>query len=252
MSVPVSIRSNNPGAMWGGARAAKWGATADIRLHDGQGNHIAVFPTKVQGAAAQFDLWRTSYSGMTLRAGIARWSGGNSSPAYVAFLTRRTGIRADDVITRELLAGPRGLALMQAQAHWEAGRPYPMTEAEWRRAQAMVFGRHEPQPEPPKPEPTRPERPPEPRPRRPQNEGPPPKKGLWHRFRAWLFHTRLGRLAGTAAGGGALGSLTTWQVVAVVFAALLVCFFVMVWLFGKDRVKSAVERAATKLGGLAS
>jgi hypothetical protein len=28
---------------------------------------------------------------------------------------------------------------MKAQAQWEAGKPYPMTDAEWRQAQAMVF-----------------------------------------------------------------------------------------------------------------
>src|SRR3954469_15104249 len=73
MREPVSIRTNNPGAMWGGKRANKWGATADLILHDGQSNHIAVFPTRVQGAAAQFDLWRGGYTGMTLAAAIHKW-----------------------------------------------------------------------------------------------------------------------------------------------------------------------------------
>jgi len=139
MTEPISIRTNNPGAMWGGKRAEKWGATADILTGDKQGNHIAVFPTKVQGAAAQFDLWRGGYAGMTLGAAIRKWSGGNSSPSYSAFLTNKTGIEMLDVVTHELLAGPKGLSLMKAQAQWEAGKPYPMTDAEWEEAQRMVF-----------------------------------------------------------------------------------------------------------------
>lgn len=139
MSEPVSIRTNNPGAMWGGKRANKWGATADLILHDGQSNHIAVFPTRVQGAAAQFDLWRGGYTGMTLAAAIHKWSGHNSSPAYTAFLKKHTGLDPLDVITPQLLASPKGLALIKAQAQWEAGKPYPMSEAEWKTAQAMVF-----------------------------------------------------------------------------------------------------------------
>jgi hypothetical protein len=139
MAEPISIRTNNPGAMWGGARANKWGATADLLTGDREGNHIAVFPTKVQGAAAQFDLWRSLYTGMSLGAAITKWSGGNSSPQYVTFLTEQTGILIAEVITTKLLSGPKGLALMKAQAHWEAGKPYPMTDAEWQAAQSLVF-----------------------------------------------------------------------------------------------------------------
>jgi hypothetical protein len=134
----VSIRTNNPGAMWGGKRAEKWGATDDLILKDGQNNHIAVFPTKVQGAAAQFDLWRANYTGLTLLAAIKKWSGGNSSPNYVAFL-KKHGVNFNDLITVDFLASPAGLSLMKAQAQWEAGTPYPMTDAEWQTAQAMVF-----------------------------------------------------------------------------------------------------------------
>jgi hypothetical protein len=161
MAEPISIRTKNPGAMWGGARANKWGATADLLTGDSEGNHIAVFPTKVQGAAAQFDLWRNVYTGMSLGAAITKWSGGNSSPQYVTFLTEQTGILIAEVITTKLLSGPKGLALMKAQAHWEAGKPYPMTDAEWQAAQSLVFHGAviPPPPDIPAPEPQ-----PEPRP----------------------------------------------------------------------------------------
>lgn len=146
MSDPASIRYNNPGAMWGGnALVRKWGATANVGLKDGtgQGNTIAVFPTKIAGACAQFDLWRSSkhYRGKRLADAIRVWSGGNSVNAYVAFLTARVpGLTANTIINDAYLKSPKGIALMKAQAWHEAGRPYPMTDAEWAQAQAKVFG----------------------------------------------------------------------------------------------------------------
>jgi hypothetical protein len=136
---PASIRYKNPGAMWGGKHANTWGAVSDVVLKDGQANHIAVFPDFVHGAAAQFALWKVSYCNMSLAAAIRKWSGHNSSAAYMAFLGKHVGITAQTWITPALLASPKGLALMQAQAQWEAGKPYPMTDAEWRQAQALVF-----------------------------------------------------------------------------------------------------------------
>jgi hypothetical protein len=144
---PASIRYNNPGAMWGGnAISRKWGEQGNIALNDGlhQNNHIAVFPDKVHGAAAQFDLWRTSknYHNQQLAHAIRTWSGGNSWPEYVAFLGKHApGLTATIIVDDKLLSGPLGIALMKAQAQMEAGKPYPMTDAEWEQAQALVFPR---------------------------------------------------------------------------------------------------------------
>ncbi len=146
MTDPASIRYNNPGAMWGGnALVRKWGATANIGLKDGtgQGNTIAMFPSKVAGACAQFDLWRSSknYRNKRLADALRIWSGGNSVNAYIAFLTARVpGLTASTVINEAYLRSPNGIALMKAQAWHEAGRQYPMTDAEWAQAQAKVFG----------------------------------------------------------------------------------------------------------------
>jgi hypothetical protein len=152
---PASIRSNNPGAMWGKGNpiASKWGSTSTEDLADGlgQGNNIAHFPTKVQGAAAQFDLWKQHYTGMTLQAAIKRWSGGNWSQPYADFLTKKTGLTMATVITPAILASEQGLALMEAQAQWEAGTVYPMTGAEWQQAQGMVFTAGTPAPVPANP-----------------------------------------------------------------------------------------------------
>lgn len=194
MTEPVSIRTKNPGAMWGGSRARKWGATDDLILNDGQANHIAVFPTRVDGAAAQFDLWRAGYVSMTLGAAIRKWSGGNSSSAYLAFLEKHSGVSATEPITSGLLAGPRGLALMKAQAQWEAGKPYPMSDAEWKQAQAMVFA---PVPAPPDVEPT------------------PAKSKVTPHTKAAVVVT-----AGTAA---ATQTTSYWQIAVIVAVVAVVC-----------------------------
>ena len=132
--------------MWGGsALAKKWGATKTVGLNDGlgQGNNIAVFPSKVRGAAAQFDLWHTSpkYHNKPLRQAIATWSGGNYVRSYLDFLTKRTpGLTDDTPITDTFLSSPTGIAFVKAQAWHEAGKPYPMADDEWKAAQSLVYG----------------------------------------------------------------------------------------------------------------
>lgn len=156
MTEPVSIRTKNPGAMWPGAIATQFGSVSHENLKDG--NQAAIFPTFEQGAAAQFALWAGSgYVGKTLAAAIKKWSGGNSSPEYAAFLKRHVpSLDMDTVITRSLLASDQGRAFMKAQAQWEAGKPYPMTDAQWQKAQALAFGMPKPLPPPPDIEPVHP------------------------------------------------------------------------------------------------
>lgn len=140
--IPASIRYKNPGAMWGNALAIRWGAGKKaVGLNDGlnQGNNIAVFPDFVSGACAQFDLWRTKYCNMSLKAAILKWSGGNWSQPYADFLTKHTGLAMDTLVSPIMLSGPTGWQLMKYQAQWEAGQPYPMSDADWQLAQRKVF-----------------------------------------------------------------------------------------------------------------
>lgn len=139
----ASVRFKNPGAMWGdNAISKKWGQVANHKLNDGlrQGNKCAEFPDFEHGAAAQFDLWRTKYTPMTLGAAIHKWSGANSSPAYTKYLAEHVGLGLNSMIDVTTLKLPVGWKLMKAQASWEAGKPYPMTDAQWQKAQAMCFG----------------------------------------------------------------------------------------------------------------
>lgn len=139
MGETAAVRYNNPGAQWDGPIAKKWGSKQHVVLADGQANHIAIFPTKVQGACAEFDLWRSRYTGLSLIAAINKWCGGNSPAAYINFLEKNSGVNRNMMVTAQLLASEMGLRLMKAQAQWEAGKPYPMTDAEWRQAQNAVF-----------------------------------------------------------------------------------------------------------------
>jgi hypothetical protein len=135
---PASIRNNNPGAQWPGTVATIYGATGSENIAGG--NKIATFPTPVHGAAAMFALADTRYAGMPLRDAIAKWSGGNNVPEYVDSVTKATGLSPDTVVTGQLLRGPTGIALAKAMSRVEAGREFPMSDAQWQQAQAAAFG----------------------------------------------------------------------------------------------------------------
>lgn len=139
--IPASIRSNNPGAMWGGPSAVKFGALKAEKLNDGlnQNNEIACFTDKVHGAAALFDLMARVYAGKTIKAAITKWSGGNWVPSYLDVIEKDTGLKGSDVLSLNLLKSDKGIAFAKAMARHEAGCPYPMTDAEWKEAHDMVF-----------------------------------------------------------------------------------------------------------------
>lgn len=137
---PVAIRTKNPGAMWPGSVSARFGSTSHENLADG--NKAAIFPTFEQGIAAQFYLWKTKYAGLTLDQAIYKWSGHNSSKSYTNYLIRRVpGLTGKTVITEKFLSGPLGIEFMKAQARWESGTTYPVTDEQWLKGQDMAFGR---------------------------------------------------------------------------------------------------------------
>ena len=136
-SVPASIRTNNPGAMWPGPSSAKFGSTEAIDLAGG--NKAAVFKSPEDGAAAQFDLLNRRYAGKTLTDAINEWSGGNNVETYVGAVSAATGIKPDEPITPELLRSPRGIQLVKAMAQHEAGRSGAIDDETWARAQGRAF-----------------------------------------------------------------------------------------------------------------
>lgn len=134
----ASVRNNNPGAQWPGPVAASFGSTGSQNVSGN--NKIATFDDPIKGAAAQFGLLAKNYAGMPLASAIAKWSGGNSAPAYAAAVSRAAGIPQDTPITPQLLASPKGVALVKAMANWEAGGQFPMTDQQWVRAQKLALG----------------------------------------------------------------------------------------------------------------
>ena len=143
---PASIRSKNPGAMWGNNKyARKWGATKTEVLHDGkgQGNTIAYFPTYVAGICAQLDLWRSSpnYRNKRFADAIAIWSGHNSVESYIKFVCAKVpGMTRNTVMNDDFWLGPMGIPFLKAQAWHEAGKQYPAPEEDWIEARKRVFG----------------------------------------------------------------------------------------------------------------
>src|SRR5215469_16900961 len=73
--VPASFRYNNPGAEFPCNEAARFGQTGYGSLLGGRFK-IALFPSPVNGAAANFDLLYRRYTGMTIGAAGNKWTGG--------------------------------------------------------------------------------------------------------------------------------------------------------------------------------
>lgn len=136
---PAAIRHNNPGAMWPGPSSKKFGATGFQVI--GGGNKIATFPDATSGAAAQFDLLNRSYAGMPLNAAIRKWSGGNSSPQYVAKIAQSLGVAPNTVLTPQMLQDPAvAVPLAKTMAQWESGKPFPLDDQKWNEAHKMALG----------------------------------------------------------------------------------------------------------------
>lgn len=136
--IPAAIRYNNPGAMYPGKSASRFGSKSYGVI--GGGHKIARFPTPVDGAAAQFDLLNRVYAGMPLGQLIKKWSGGNSSGKYANFVAGRLGIDPSTPITSQMIADPNfAVRLAQAKSQWETGGKFPLDQEGWRKAHAMVF-----------------------------------------------------------------------------------------------------------------
>lgn len=143
--LPASIRNKNPGAMGLGSptsSARRFGATSAEKLNDGlgQNNEAATFPSHVKGAAALFDLLTRHYTGRPLDVLLDKYANGNEIPSYLADMKRLAGVGPDFVLTRDYMANPAtAIPFAKAIAWHEAGRQYPMTDAQWREAHALAF-----------------------------------------------------------------------------------------------------------------
>lgn len=142
---PASVRFNNPGAQYPGEIARKFGSTQTETI--GGGHKIAVFPDAVSGAAAQFALLDSKYTGKTMRQAIAMWSGGNSVDTYLQVIERETGIKPGQVLTKEMIANPEiAIPIARAMAVQEAGKEYPLSPEQWSKAHSWAMLGQKPEP----------------------------------------------------------------------------------------------------------
>lgn len=148
--IPASIRNNNPGAIYPGSSAKKFGSTSFEVLKSKDGTHkIATFPTSIHGAAALFDLLHNGrapvtktlrYRDQKLRDAIKTWCGDYHLPTYIKVVTAHCDVAVDDVLTTDLLRDPqRAIPLAKAMALQEAGRKYPLEDSEWLEAHELAF-----------------------------------------------------------------------------------------------------------------
>lgn len=142
--LPASIRNKNPGAMYPGAAATKFGSRSYQTLVSKDGTHrIATFPTDEQGAAAQFWLLsQPSYCNgkRSIEECIKKWCGGFYVSTYLKVLEKQAGVTRKSILTQEMLRNPDiAIPLARAMALQEAGRDYPLDADGWMRAHAMAF-----------------------------------------------------------------------------------------------------------------
>ena len=133
-SIPASIRTNNPGAMWYAGWQNKYGVLGKQNLNDGlgQGNNIGMFPTPEAGAAAQFELLqRYGAKDWDVRKAITTWSGGNSSDQYVNSVTNKMGLSPDTKLSAVMGDQASATSLAKYMAVQEAGKTYPMSNDQW-------------------------------------------------------------------------------------------------------------------------
>ncbi len=129
----ASIRYNNPGAQYPGPSARKFKSTGHQII--GGGHKIAVFGSKVDGAAALFDLLDRVYSDRLLAAIIRKWSGGHDVRGYLRLIKAKAGLNSVAMIDKEFLGdAAKAIGLARAMAWHEAGGEYPMTDEEWMEA----------------------------------------------------------------------------------------------------------------------
>lgn len=132
-TIPASIRYRNSGAQYPGPSAKLFGGTTHAVI--GGGHKIAIFPTMTDGASAHMHLLWRLYVGLTIGQAIAKWSGANHTNDYLRAIEARTRWTRHDYVTKGLLEDAElAIELCKAMAWHEAGREYPMTDAQWREA----------------------------------------------------------------------------------------------------------------------
>jgi CHAP domain len=125
----ANVRTNNPGAQYPSPQAKRFGMSGQSVI--GGGHKIAHFPTPVHGAASNFALLASKYTGKTVAQAMKMWSGGSRS-------VPGPGGKPYDpnmVITPEMARDPAfAVPFMKALTSGEGRGRYPMSDAQWQQA----------------------------------------------------------------------------------------------------------------------
>jgi hypothetical protein len=199
--IPASIRNNNPGAIFPGPSAKRFGAEKEPELLKvGTKTYkIARFPTAVHGAAALFhNLFHAKdkrgyyYRNKTLGQAIETWSGAVYAQSYLALIKSQTGMVAGHTLSEAFLRDPEQvIPLAKAMAWHEAGTNFPLDDMQWRTAHVMAFG------DAAAPEPT------------PTNDVPTPRPEARAAVRAAETAATVVKVGGAVVGGGSAVAVTT-------------------------------------------
>jgi peptidoglycan hydrolase-like protein with peptidoglycan-binding domain len=129
----ATVRFNNPGGMYPASWQRRFGGE-DTGARIGGGHRIAMFPNKINGAAALFALLDGSlYRGKTLADALTTWTGNNNVRSYIGYMQSK-GIDPQETVANFLANQNAAIALATSMARWETGHVYPMSEEEWREA----------------------------------------------------------------------------------------------------------------------
>jgi hypothetical protein len=128
--IPATIRHRNPGGMYPGEAANRFGTIGQATI--GGGHKIATFPTATHGAAANmWNLANKGYVGKTVGAVMDKWSGG-----YRGVPGPAGEYPANMKITQAMLNDPNFMIpFMQAVASGEAaGGHKVLSQEQWQQA----------------------------------------------------------------------------------------------------------------------
>ncbi len=126
----ATIRYNNPLGAWPSDADNQFGILGYGNLKDGEGNKIGRFPSVVHGAAANLNLLRRKYKGLTMREVVDKWRGRKGTPVPL-------GLYENEVLDDSILNNKaRTINLLQQMAKHES-RNFEMTESQWEAAYEM-------------------------------------------------------------------------------------------------------------------
>jgi uncharacterized protein (TIGR02594 family) len=138
-SVPVSIRTNNPGAVNGASweRSEPGYVTTDETT---PGNKTTIFETPEHGVAVWWKLLQKyrAAGAVTVEQIIHRYGGGQDYAAYVDFVEEFSGLSR----ATKIMLNDDGVLLRFAKAmfRYEAGRPTPLLDAQILHGFALARG----------------------------------------------------------------------------------------------------------------